>query len=584
MNWSFVGAHPMNEKSSCFINIKTIEELNSQWIPYHEFKYFDTNRMEKQQSYADYLIWTNEGWSKINRVIRHKTMKKLYRVNTELGTVDVTEDHSLLDGNKKIIKPTECIIGETELLHGFPVVPTKNTMVNYNIKSADQIQFIDDLLDQKLDKIPFEILNANRENKIEFVKLFLEILKKNRNFESIIKKMTKIMKQSLYYLVKSIEHEFNNAVIQEIEEIISLKFCAESVDSTKIKSITYLRNSGLEEFVYDIETESGNFQAGVGQIIVKNTDSIFVNFSDVIRKKYPDRVLTEKELLEESIKIGEMAAKNINSHMKAPQNIEYEKTFWPFCIFSKKRYFGNKYEHNPEKYKQTSMGIVLKRRDNAPIVKTIYGGVIDIILNKRNVEDSKKFFYNSIKNLIEGKVDLTQLVISKTVKTDYANPNQIAHKVLADRMGERDPGNKPQSNDRIPYCYIDTSNLLCKICNTKTNPAKCKCINCMHIYCATHLYNHRELCIKICRFCKATNEEASLSNCGTCNGWYCNKCLEKHKLRTDKYKKTHLDKCKKPLTNKLLQGDTIEHPAYIMEKKLKIDYKYYLLILSNYRN
>ena len=25
--------------------------------------------------------------------------------------------------------------------------------------------------------------------------------------------------------------------------------------------------------------------------------------------------------------------------MKAPQNIEYEKTFWPFCIFSKKRYF-----------------------------------------------------------------------------------------------------------------------------------------------------------------------------------------------------------------------------------------------------
>ena len=52
--------------------------------------------------------------------------------------------------------------------------------------------------------------------------------------------------------------------------------------------------------------------------------------------------------------------------------------------------------------------------------------------------------------------------------------------------------------------------------------------------------------------------------------------MDKHKLRTDKYKRTHTDKCKKPLTNKLLQGDTIEHPAYIMEKKLKIDYKYYL--------
>ena len=32
----------------------------------------------------------------------------------------------------------------------------------------------------------------------------------------------------------------------------------------------------------------------------------------------------------------------------------------------------------------------------------------------------------------------------------------IAHKVLADRMAERDPGNKPQSNDRIPFVYIQT--------------------------------------------------------------------------------------------------------------------------------
>ena len=574
---SVTGDTPLLIMKNGFINIATIKDLNSEWIPYQEFKYFDTNRTEKQQSYADYLIWTNEGWSKINRVIRHKTMKKIYRVETEWGSVDVTEDHSLLDKNKKIIKPTECVIGETELLHGFPNnVPIKDTMINYDIKHQDKIEYIEEILDSKLDKIPFEILNANKDNKVEFVKMFIDRLNNRNDNESIILNTAKIMKQSLYYLVKSIENDLNKNIIKKIEEIVQLKFSGNSNDSIKIKSITYLRNTELNEFVYDIETQSGNFQAGVGQIIVKNTDSIFVNFSDVIRKKYPDRVLTEKELLEESIKIGEMAAKNINSHMKAPQNIEYEKTFWPFCIFSKKRYFGNKYEHNLEKYKQTSMGIVLKRRDNAPIVKTIYGGVIDIILNKRNVEESKKYFYNSVKELIEGKVDLMQLVISKTVKTDYANPTQIAHKVLADRMGERDPGNKPQSNDRIPYCYIDTSNLLCEICNTKTSPAKCKCINCMHIYCPTHLFNHKDKCMKICRFCKTSNSEAALSNCSTCNGWYCNKCLDKHKLRTDKYKRTHTDKCKKPLTNKLLQGDTIEHPAYIMEKKLKIDYKYYL--------
>ena len=36
----------------------------------------------------------------------------------------------------------------------------------------------------------------------------------------------------------------------------------------------------------------------------------------------------------------------------------------------------------------------------------------------------------------------------------YKNPQQIAHKVLADRMKKRDPGSAPQSNDRVPYVYI----------------------------------------------------------------------------------------------------------------------------------
>jgi DNA polymerase elongation subunit (family B) len=222
------------------------------------------------------------------------------------------------------------------------------------------------------------------------------------------------------------------------------------------------------------------------------------------------------------------------------------------------------------------MGIVLKRRDNAQIVKKIYGGVIDIILNKRNVELSKKFFYDSIKDLLNGKSDINDLVISKTLRIDYANPNQIAHKVLADRLGERDPGNKPQSNDRIPYCYIDSSNLKCNICNGKVNPEKCKCITCMNIYCSTHLMAHKSVCNKICRFCKLNEHQCSLNKCNICTGWYCTKCNDHHKLRKDKYGVTHHDKCKKPLTNKLLQGDTIDHPQYIVEHDLKIDYKYYL--------
>ncbi len=321
-----------------------------------------------------------------------------------------------------------------------------------------------------------------------------------------------------------------------------------------------------------------------------DTDSIFVNFTDHIKEKYPGRTFTELELLEESIKIGQEAAKNVNKDVKAPQNIEYEKTFWPFVIFSKKRYFGNKYEKSIEKYKETSMGIVLKRRDNAPILKTIYKGIIDIILNKRNMEAAKLFFRESVKNLLEGSADISQLVISKTLKASYANPTQIAHKVLADRMGERDEGNKPQSNDRIPYCYIDASNWKCTICKSKVNDKNCKCNTCMGMFCFQHMGNHKSRCTPVCRFCKKTDKmlekddkpadwdsekEYKLEKCNTCTGYYCPECFVKHTLRKDKYGTVHNDKCKKAIVPKLLQGDLIEHPQYIQEAKLKIDFMYY---------
>ena len=50
---------------------------------------------------------------------------------------------------------------------------------------------------------------------------------------------------------------------------------------------------------------------------------------------------------------------------------------------------------------------------------------------------------------------MEDLTVTKTLRGYYKTPESIAHKVLADRMGERDPGNKPASNDRIPYVYIN---------------------------------------------------------------------------------------------------------------------------------
>jgi DNA polymerase elongation subunit (family B) len=101
------------------------------------------------------------------------------------------------------------------------------------------------------------------------------------------------------------------------------------------------------------------------------------------------------------------------------------------------------------------MGIVLKRRDNAPIVKDVYGGIIDILMKEKKIETAVKFLKECMQNIVDGKYSMDKLVITKALRSGYKNPQQIAHKVLADRMGKRDSGNKPGNGDRIPYVYIE---------------------------------------------------------------------------------------------------------------------------------
>jgi DNA polymerase elongation subunit (family B) len=68
-------------------------------------------------------------------------------------------------------------------------------------------------------------------------------------------------------------------------------------------------------------------------------------------------------------------------------------------------------------------------------------------------------------DLVRGKFDISNLIITKTLAPYYKCPERIAHKILADRIAERDPGNAPQVNDRIPYIYVKT-----KIPKSKLKP------------------------------------------------------------------------------------------------------------------
>jgi len=191
------------------------------------------------------------------------------------------------------------------------------------------------------------------------------------------------------------------------------------------------------------------------ECVYGDTDSVFFKFN---LKTTEGKRIINKQALIYTIELAKQAGELATKFLKKPHDLEYEKTFWPFNLLSKKRYDGMLYEEDPEKCKLKSMGNVLKRRDNAPIVKDIYGGVVNILMKDKSLPKSIKFVNESLKNMIEEKYPIEKLLVTKSLRGYYKNPKQIAHKVLADRIGLREQGSKPGAGDRMNYAYIKNEN------------------------------------------------------------------------------------------------------------------------------
>jgi len=437
------------------VEFKTIEQIGNNWKDYHQFKSDIEGLTDKQQDdMINYKVWTDKGWASIKRVIRHKTNKKIYEIITKQSYVKVTSDHSLLDIYQNQIKPTDCVIG-TKLLHNREFEGFKKI---YNDEPKEYIDYY-------VDKYGYY---PNSQGTITF------------NFKNLTNAL------SMYYACRACGYYVGINVIKcnnnnTLIEVISSKIRPNNYsDFDKIIEINDL--GFIDDYVYDLETDVGHFHAGVGSMIVKNTDSVF--FSPKIHNIKTKQIITNKASLRVSIELGILAGEVIGKILPEPEDLEYEKTFWPFIILTKKRYVGNLYETDFESFKQKSMGIVLKRRDNAKIVKIVVGGIVDYILNGKfgdtDITNRNKgaitYTKTLLKRILQGNYPIDKYIITKTLRARYKGTKitdddegeagqkgswywedvncPLAHVTLCQRIAKRNPGNKPESNDRIPYVYV----------------------------------------------------------------------------------------------------------------------------------
>ena len=239
-------------------------------------------------------------------------------------------------------------------------------------------------------------------------------------------------------------------------------FTRGTTDTNKIISIDEIGET--DDYVYDIETEDGTFQAGVGCNIVKNTDSIYTKFT------LPDQnKMSDNEKLDKIYDISEECAKRISDTFKNPIDLEMEDIKYPIALYSKKRYVYRQMTRNKKGEIQddgiVAKGIQTVRRDNCNYVKKVCNPILEEMMYGRDIEKAKNMAIQCIKDLLERKVDIYDLVITKSLKSKYKTLNSAGHKMsepahwhLSQKMKKRDPGTAPKAGSRVPFVFIENSN------------------------------------------------------------------------------------------------------------------------------
>lgn len=468
----------------------------------------------------DLFVWSDEGFTKIKKVIRHKTTKKMYRILTHTGSVDVTEDHSLLDQNGEKIKPSECEVG-TELLHkdlprnsdlseysdsseysnmiskeeayAFGLFMANGSCGTYNCKSEFKYSWAinnqnKDYLNRAIIGMKksiycqkFKILNTmsyvyklvpcgNSDGMVKFMvedfrSMFYHnktkivptvILKsskdiqtdflegyydgdnnKDKNFKLYSKYFDlkgKLGAATMYKLCINLGYACSINCRTDKPNIFRLTITKGKMRKhpNKIKKIIPLSSpdtSGVIDsinvsergiMVYDLETENHHFAAGIGRMIVHNTDSVYITVPESyfanIDSQYFGGKISKIQYCTELVNITFIEIKKINKLINIKLvidngtkflRLEYEEVLFPVVLISKKKYYGLPHISTPNfntNRTPFTRGIEMNKRGVSDILKRVYGDKILIeslsIYNKKElmelVYEAIHYFYESV--------------------------------------------------------------------------------------------------------------------------------------------------------------------------------------------
>ena len=469
--------------------------------------------------------WSENGWTQLNRVIRHQLAphKKMHRILTHTGVVDVTDDHSLLTVDGDEISPKDVQIG-TELLHetmvnntsvdsndmdvfkamiygfffgdgscGIYNCPTgkKSTWASndsnerilskyldlcekcypeykweiYNTLNSsglykltfhckeygEKLQFIQKYREyiyvDKMKVIPDFIMNGNQEIRVAFWEGVYDAdgYKDERGCVRIDQK-SQLSSAQLCWLATSIGYKTSLNIRKDkpdIYKITTTKGCLRK-NPNAIKKMVEIDYNG---YVYDLTTENHHFAAGIGNMIVHNTDSVFV--------------LLKGRSKDEAFAIGEQIANKITSLSPAAVVLKMEKVYTRSFLVTKKRYVGYSYESSKqEEASYDAKGIETERRDNIPATQKLQEKCIRLYFKTLDIREVKGYLmaqWTKIQTGVSTKLTIQDFIFNKAVKwgkykSDSSSPPGAI--VSLKKIHDGDKMAEPPYGWRVPYVVV----------------------------------------------------------------------------------------------------------------------------------
>jgi DNA polymerase delta subunit 1 len=210
-----------------------------------------------------------------------------------------------------------------------------------------------------------------------------------------------------------------------------------------------------------------------------DTDSVMVEFDVGGRKGV--------EAIEYSWELGERAAEECSALFKKPNNLELEKVYWPYFLYSKKRYAAKLWTKGKDGNMNMDYidikGLQVVRRDNTPHVREVCKELLDVVLTSDDTDPPKHLARQRATELLSGEVPNEKLVLSQSLSDSYkVNGETVsvtgsksvlinqAHVQVVNKMRERKPGSEPQSGDRVPYLLTKTNDPKAKAFEKSEDP------------------------------------------------------------------------------------------------------------------